>query len=1208
MSLSDISIRNPVFAVMLSAAMVIFGYLGYRELGISQFPEIDFPVVNVTTYWEAASPETMDHDVTDVIEDAVSSVEGIDYLQSQSLEGVSVVTVFFHLSRDIDVAMQDVQNAVAAAMHRLPTGVDPPIDPPVVSKVNFNKYPVIWLSVHGPRPLQEISDFVDTRLKQRIESIPGCGGVMYGGLRRRNMRVWLDSARLHAYGLDAFDVRTALAAQHVEKPAGYLQGQRRELNVRTLGEARTADEFARIPILHRDNQLVRLGDVAVVEDGLEDRRGFARFNREPNVGIGVLRATGSNVVEVCEEVKRRLPELRKLLPRDAAGQPLLELSISTDYSLFIKDDIAEVQLALFLGIALTAVVTFCFLGSMGTTANVCVSIPASLVGTFSAMHWLGYTVNFMTLLALSLSVGVVVDDAILVLENIYRRLEHGEARRAAAQRGARQISFAALAATLSIAAIFIPVAFLQGSVGLFLRQFAVTVTVAVLLSLVVALTVTPMLSAIFLRVRPMRRPSPPPLGGRLGPLATLLARAYWVLDRWLLEPLFIAPVNALMHALTRGYAGVLRQALRHQWWVVPASFLLAASALLFAFGLDLPLPGPVAQRTGVSRFSVKPIGQELIPSEDQSRFVVSVICPVGSSIDYVDDMIARGEAILAGLRDPVTDVELVRSMFAAVSIRPGQLISEGILFVRLAPADERTWTQTQVMNEVREGFAGIPGVRVVVLDLSTQGFTPTRGYPVDFAVQGPDWETVTQLSERVRQRMSASGLVTDVNSDYRPGMPELQVVPDRIKAAELGVSVQRIAYTLNVAFGGMRSGRFTDADRRYDVRLRFLEPQRSSPDHLDNVYVKTDSGRLVPLSDVTTRRMVSTLPVINRYNHMRKVELTANMVPGVPQGEAVARSLEIAQQVREEMGLPASYRFVQLGNAQAMQHTLASLWWCLVLGFVFAYMILGCQFNSFVHPLTVLVAVPFGVTGALATLWYCGDTLNLMSMIGLVLLAGLVKKNSIILVDYTNQLREGSHESDPAPASARREPPGANGRDDSSGTNGENPATANGAAPLPDATGERRRLSAREAVLAACPVRLRPILMTSLATIAAALPLAFGVGPGAETRAPLARSIIGGIILSTLVTLIIVPIFYLLFDRFGAWMQRLTRREEKHRGARPALRTIRLRKKVPEPLADEVVAAATAEAAPPRRAGEPAPALLDKVDVLPAHPNPEASA
>jgi HAE1 family hydrophobic/amphiphilic exporter-1 len=1084
MTLSDASIRNPVFAVMLSAAMVVFGYLGYREMGISQFPEIDFPVVNVTTRWEASSPDIVDEVLTDVIEDAVSSVEGIDYIQSQSSIGTSVVTIYFHLHRNVDVAMQDVQNAVAAAMHRLPTDVDPP----VVSKVNFNKFPVIWLAVSGSLPLKDINRIVDDKLKQHIETINGCGGVMFGGLRRRNMRVWLNSAQLREHNLDAVDVMQAMRREQIELPTGQLRSSMREINVRLKGEENTPQGFWNMPLWYGDQGQVRLGDVAIVEDGLEDRRGFSRFNRVPTVGIGVMRATGANVVQVCDDVKARIPMLQKMLP------PELTIGLSTDYSIFIRDDIEEVQLALFLGIILTAVVTFIFLGSIGTTLNVCLSIPVSLIGTFIVMRYFDFTLNFMTLLALSLSVGVVVDDAILVLENIYRRRELGEGRLRGSIRGAREITFAAIAATLSIAAIFIPVAFMKGAIGAFFFQFGIAVTVAVLLSLLVSLTLTPMLCSRFLNVRHMGRACPPALHGPLGFVATCFRRANWFLDRYFFEPLILKPVNAAMRGMSRLYGGTLRVALRHPWLTASSGLALAALALVFAFGISIPLPEAIASRVGRSEIGIRPVGRELVPSEDQSRFIVNVICPVSTNVDYVDEMLQKAEDVVLGLKDPVTGKEVAMTAFAAVSIRPGALVSEGIMFVRLVPADQRTMTQTDVINHLRRTFAAVPGMRAIVLDLSTQGFSSRRGYPVNFAVQGPDWANVIQLSERIRQRMMESGVVADVNTNYRPGQAEVHVVPDHRKAADRGVSVQRIAWVLSVAFGGQRNGRFTDHDQRYDVRVQLMEDQRKVPDRLKDVYVKSDKGQLIPLSDVSEIRTVSTLPVIHRHNHLRKIELTANLAPGVSQGEAVATCVRIANEVREEMELPPGYRVVQLGNAQAMQETLDSLWWALALGFLVAFMILGVQFNSFVHPFTVLLAVPFGVTGALAVLWAAGDTLNMMSMIGLVLLAGLVKKNSIILIDYTNQLR-------------------------------------------------RQGMGLHEAVLTACPVRLRPIVMTSLATIAAAVPLAFGYGPGAETRAPLARSIIGGIVLSTLITLVIVPVFYVLLDRFGAWVRAQTRRE-----------------------------------------------------------------
>jgi len=1115
MSLSDLSIRNPVFAVMLSAALVVFGWLGYRGLGISQFPEIDFPVVNVTTYWEAASPESMDLDVTDKIEDAVFGVEGVDYVTSNSTEGVSQVTINFRLGREVDAALKDVQNAVQAAMNRLPTD----IDPPTVSKINFNRFPVIWLSVHGPRSLTEINRIVQDELKQHIESIKGCGGVFFGGMRRRSMRIWLDAPKLHSYGLDAVDVVQAMRREHVEKPAGAVESTHREMQVRVLGEARVPDEFRKIPLTKTpDGQIITLGDVAVIEDGLEDRRGLARFLREPCVGVGVLRATGANVVEVCDEVKRKIPELQRKLPQD------LILDVSTDYSIFIKDDIAEVKETLLVGVLLTAVVTYCFLGSVNTTINVCLSIPISLIGTFMVIRYLGFTVNFMTLLALSLSVGVVVDDAILVLENIYRLREHQrkqadrQAERAnrfkAAFLGAREIAFAATAATLSIVAIFIPVAFLEGAVGAFFYQFAITVAVAVLLSLLTSLTLTPMLCSRFLNVRQHNNDRPHRRRGLLGAILLPFALAFWVIDHWVLELIIVKPVDLFMRGLTVAYTWLLIWSLRLKWLVTLISLLIAASAAGFIIGIDVPVPAPISSWIGRDRLTLKGLGMELVPSEDQARFVCTVICPVGSSIDYVDEMLHRVEDTIVGLRDPQGH-EVVASLFAAVSIRPGQLISEGTVFVRLLPKNKRAWSQSEAINEMRKRVAGIPGMKVIVMDLSTQGFAATRGYPVNFAVQGLEWDQVIAYAERLKERMLDNPTINDVNTDYRPGMPELHLVPNREKAEQVGIPMQRLGFTINASVGGLRVGRFTDGDRRYDVRVRFLETQRASPDQLASVQVKTDEGRLVPLSDLVTAKTVSTLPIIHRHNRRRKIELSANMAPGVSQGEAMAQCQHLAEQVREEMNLPTSYSILPLGNAQVMQQTMQSLWWALLLGFAVSYMILGVQFNSFVHPFTVLMAVPFGVTGAVATLWWGGDTLNLMSMIGLVLLAGLVKKNSIVLVDFANQVRTG----------------GACGHEDDQDSR---------MAAEVNELGREFILDAETAMRRAAPMRLRPILMTSLATIAGAVPMAYGWGAGIETRAPLARAIIGGIILSTAVTLFYVPVLYVQLDKLGGWFRRQT--------------------------------------------------------------------
>jgi HAE1 family hydrophobic/amphiphilic exporter-1 len=1109
MSLSDLSIKNPVFAVMLSAAMIVFGYLGYRDMGVSQFPEIDFPVVSVAITLENAPPETIDADVTDKVEDAIAGVEGVDYIISQSLQGLSIVNVYFRLSRNIDVAMQEVQNAVSGARRKLPIE----IDPPVISKINPNNLPVIWLTLSSDtQPINVLSDFAEKKLKQQIAAIAEVGGVQFGGLQSRNIRVWLDADRLRGYNLTADDVVKTLQQQHAEMPAGYIKSNFVEFNLRTMGEAYSVDEFRRLLIAERQGQQIYLGDVAVIEDGLEDKRSFARYNRKPAVAIGVRKAIGGNLVAVCENVKADLPRLRKLLP------PGTDLDVPIDYSLFVRENVDELQLTLILGIVLTAAVCFLFLGSLGTTINICLSIPTSLVGTFFVIHYgvklFGlepFTINLMTLLGLSLSVGVVVDDAILVLENIYRHREHGLSKREAALAGAREISFAAIAATLSIMAIFLPVAFMTGTIGKFFFQFGVTVGVAVFLSLLCALTLTPMLCAFFLNLRAKVPPRPRPfrvplavvaglavaglctvvralglaypaladygwpllgfqrpnaqqavhIGATWGGaflaeflLTALLVRygnvLYWVLDRFVLGPLLLRPIDWLLDKMTVAYARLLRLSLA-AW---PAVLAVGAVLILVAWGMIY--------------FDV--LGRELTPSEDQSRFIAHVVLPVGSSIDQVDRLLAECEAFLARRDD-------VEGMLTTVASEPGQLMNEADIFVHLVPQQARPLRQKDVMEEVRRELERLPDVRVVMRDLSTEGFTAQRGDPVDFAVQG-DWKRLPELAGRVMEAMRQSGAVQDLDSDYRPGMPEVRIVPDREKLAALGVPVGRLADSLSLFVGGQRVGKYTDQGSRYDVRVRLRLQQRATPNDLDVLTVRAGDNRLVPLGDVATREVHSTLPVINRYNHQRKIEITASPAAGVSQGEAIERCRQLAERV-----LPQDeFQVVELGNAQAMTETIRSLVFALVLGIIIAYMILGVQFNSFVHPLTVLLAMPFAVTGALMTLWWTGDTLNMMSMIGLILLMGLVKKNSIILVDYTNQLR------------------------------GEG-------------------MSIREAVLTACPIRLRPILMTSIATVAGAVPAALGWGPGAETRAPMARSIIGGIVLSTLVTLVLVPVFYVLVER-----------------------------------------------------------------------------
>lgn len=1007
MTLSDISVRNPVFAWMLMAALLIFGALGYARLGVSELPEVDFPVVSVSVTLEGASPEIMESDVADVLEDAVSAIASVKEITSTSRQGRCELTVEFDLDRDIDAAFQEVQARVAQAQRDLPLD----IDPPVITKTSPAERPILWLSLSGPRSIQDLSEYAKTRLKDRFQTISGVGDIMLGGYLERAVRIWLDGPRLEAFGLTVQDVIAALRREHVEVPAGRIETSQRELNVRAEGEATSLDAMRRIVVAERGGAQIRLSDLAIVEDGTEDVRRISRRNGLPAVGLGIKKQSGANAVAVARAVKERLAEARRDLPEGWS------LDVSYDGTTFVEESIREVIFTIVLAGGLTSLVCWAFLGSFSSTVNVLLSIPTSIVGTFAVMHFAGFTLNVFTLIGLSLAVGIVVDDAIMVLENIYRHAEEGKPRREAALLGARQITFAALAATLSIAAIFLPVAFMRGMIGRLFFEFGVTISAAVFLSLLEAITLTPSRCAQFLRV---------------GPRRTVFGRG----------------VERLFAALARGYRRALDPCLAHRAWVLGGA--------LAVFGASLVLLGR--------------IGKEFTPPHDQARFLARLQTPLGSSIEETDRVVRACEAYLTALPE-------VRQYYLAVGGFGGGDVDTAMLFVTLHPASERKRSQAEVIDDVRRHFNTVPGLRAFVQDLSQADPTSQgRSFPIEFTVRGPAWERLGSLAQEMMDRMAATEMMTDVDSDYRLGQPEVTVRPLRQKAADLGVSMEAIGATVNALVGGMRVARYKEAGRRYDIRLRLRREQRLRPEDIGQLFVRARDGSLVRLSDLVQIEERPALQSIIRRNRERAVTVTASVVTGHTQ----AACLEAVERIARET-LPEGYRIVFSGSAESYRDSFRSLLFALWMGVVVAYMILASQFNSFVHPLTVLLALPFSVTGALLLLWATGHTLNLYSMIGLILLMGIVKKNSILLVDYTNQLR-----------------------------------------------GEGRPVA--QAIREACPVRLRPILMTSLATISGAAPAALGVGPGWELRAPMAVAVIGGMIFSTLLTLFAVPCAYSLFE------------------------------------------------------------------------------
>ncbi len=1034
MTLADISIRNHVFAWILMIALIGFGTLTFtgfgdvmKGLGISQNPDVDFPVVNVSITYEGASPEIMETDVVDIVEDAVTSAEGVAEVKSISRQGQANITVEFDLSRNIDAALQDVQTRVAQAARRMPRE----IDPPVITKNNPEDQPIIRLSFWGNRPVTWMADYVQNVLRPQFQTVPGVGEVSLSGYRERNVRVWLDAVRLESQGLTVQDVVRAIQREHMEVPAGRIETPERELNVRAEGEALDLAAFRSLVVSYKEGAPVRLEDVAVVEDGLEDRRRVARAMGQPSIGIQIQKLRGSNAVEVGRGVRDKLAEIEEQLPEG------LVLGVNWDTTTFIEESIEEILFTLVLAAVLTGLVCWLFLGSWSSTVNVVLAIPTSILGTFIVMYFFDFTLNTFTVLGLTLVVGIVVDDAIMVLENIYRHREQGEGKVKAASVGAREITFAAAATTAAIIAIFLPVAFMKGIIGRFFFQFGVTISVAVALSLLEALTLTPMRCSRFLEVGERR--------GRIGAaVVQMFARA----SSW--------------------YLRALRPALRHR------GFVLLGALAIFLLSLGI----------------IPRLRQEFVPSQDSGRFGMRFFTPVGTSIDVTDRAFRQ-------LEDFVSERgEVLRYQgFVGGFGNMGGDVNSGLIFLTLkdppdrppSPETGRPLTQQEFMNVMRQAASEIPGIRASIQDFSQSGFSASRGYPVEISVRGRDWATLAAKSNEIMEVMRQTGLVTDLDSDYRVGMPEVQVIPDRNKAADLGISMAAVGETVNASIGGARVAKFKDKGRRYDIRVRLLSSQRQRPEDINRLLVRSQNGSLVRLGDLIRIEQKPSLQAITRRDRERAITIFGNPAPGASQGDAIQVSLAAAQEI-----LPPGYRAIASGTSKTFQESFQSLGFALIMGIMVAYMVLASQFNAFTHPFTVLLALPFSASGALLALWIAGQSLNIYSFLGLILLMGISKKNSILLVDFINQIRV-------------------------------------------------RGVERHEAILEACPIRLRPILMTSTAMIAGALPPALAIGPGAELQRPMAISLVGGIVVSTLLTLFVIPAAYSIIDDVVVWNE--TRRK-----------------------------------------------------------------
>jgi len=1012
MWLADTSIKKPVFATMVILGLVLLGVISYPRIGVDLFPKVDFPIVNISTKLKGANAEIMDIDVTDKVEATVNTINGVKTITSSSTEGRSQVIVEFVLERDIDLAVQDVREKISAIRGSLPRD----IEEPVIEKVDPDANPILWIALSGEKSIRELSTYADEVLREQLQKINGVGAVRMAGLQLREVIIWIDSDKLSAYGITAHDILGKLQSENIELPGGRIEGETTEYSIKIKGEFANVPDFNNLVIAYQNGAPVRLRDIGRVEDGMQEKRSITRFNRVPAIGFGIQKQSGTNTVEVIERIKKELAGIEKSLP------PGMNIGISFDQSTFIKRSISEVQHHLIYGGFFATIAVLFFLRSIRITIFSALAIPTSIISTFAIMNLFGFTFNNMTMLALSLSVGILIDDAIIVIENIHRHIERGMTPKEAASFATSEIGLAVSATTLAIIVIFLPVAFMKGIIGRFFFQFSMTVVFAVAVSLFVSFTLTPMLASRFLK-------SNHSSGGTArqpGRLSSSLESGYKRVESW--------------------YRKLLGIALNHR------AIVVISAAVIFI----------------VSMYLVKFIGKEFLPSEDQSRFIVRLEAPKDYSVDEIENLFKGAEEFVISIPE-VKTVFYGQGTFGETN--------KGSMFVGLKPKAERTRSQQEIMAEIRNRLRQIPGLKGFAEDVSLVG-GGQRMVPIQYTIKGRDLTGLQEYSKSIVAEFSKLPGIVDVDSSLEIGKPELRVHIDRDKAADLGVNIASVAETINLLVSGeVETTKYRDEarGRRYNVKMKLNPDDKDNPDDIKRLYTRSNDGRLVELSNIVTVQPAGGPGIINRVDRQRAITLFANL-EGKPLGEAMTELNAISAKI-----LPSDYSTGYKGMAEMMGESFGYLMFALVLGIVLAYMVLASQYESFIHPITVLLSMPFSFIGAFLAILITGKTLNIFTFIGLILLMGLVKKNAILLVDYTNTLRA-------------------------------------------------RGMERKEAILTAGPVRLRPILMTTFAMVLGMMPIAVGIGEGAETRSPMAIATIGGLLTSLFLTLIVVPVVYDLFD------------------------------------------------------------------------------
>ncbi|MGA2617397.1 MAG: efflux RND transporter permease subunit [Thermoguttaceae bacterium] len=1043
--LASISIRRPVFATVLTLVFLVFGGVGYLNLGLDRFPKIDFPIITVTTRLPGSASEEVETEITDKIEEAVNTTSGIDELRSVSSEGISQVFITFVLEKDADIAAQEVRDKVNRVLPDLPKDIEQPF----VEKFDPDSTPVMTIAVSAPASGRDLTEYCDKVLRRQLESLPGVGQVLIVGGQKRQINVHLDGLKLRSHRLTVADVAQALQSQNLQVPGGTVKAGQREYTLRTMGRVQRVAELRQITVANVGDHTVTIGDLGYVEDGAEEIKSLARFNDTPAVLLNIRKQSGTNTVEVARLLKERLGDLRKIAPTG------YQVVVVRDQSPFIEAAVDTVKEHLVLGAVLAAVVIFFFLANLHTTLIAALAIPTSIISAFAVVFYMGFTLNSITLLALALSVGIVIDDAIVVLENIYRFIEQKDCTPfEAAFAATKEIGLAVLSITLSLIAVFMPIAFMGGIVGRFLKSFGITMSATILVSMIISFSLTPMLAARWLKQKRQRPSKEGPDGeGQAaagGPPAAAAPHAH-------------ASGGGIYHWLESGYMLLLRFALRRRWIVV-----------LCVAGMMALLP-----------LLLRQVRKNFLPDDDQSEFEVSMRAPEGTSLEatfVILDRISREIRGLSGIEYTLT----------SVADSDQRIANQGTIYARMVPVRQRRFDQFEMMNFIRQEI--LPPYREQDLRISVSPAAVFSGggmsqADVQFMIGGPDMQKLDQYAQKVMRDLRSVPGAVDVDSSLVVGKPQYGVQVDRAKAADLGVSIASVAGTLRLLVAGDKVSDYNEKGEQYEVHVRATAEFRNRLEELATVSVPSSKHGIVALGDVVRFEEGAGPAEINRLNRNRQVTIDCNMTPGTSQQTILDAIDNSVRQI--DMG--PEYTTGLLGKSKEMARTFRSFFVVFGSAVIFAYLVIAAQFESWLHPITILLSLPLTLPFALISLIIFGQSLNIFSLLGVLVLFAVVKKNSILQIDHTNQLR---------------------------------------AAGLPR----------DEAILAANRDRLRPILMTTVAFVAGMTPLLFSNSEGAATNKAISGVVIGGQTLSLLLTLIATPVAYSLFDDLSRGFRRLAGR------------------------------------------------------------------